>query len=800
MSKLEDKMIYQAMYDHLIEFSIGTYPKYKANWHHRLIANALEDVESGKFAKDGNKVLMIFMPPRHGKQIGNNVPVFTDKGWKRHGELKVGDKVVGKDGSLVKILRVGEKAKQNVRVWFSGDICIDCHENHEWVVFDRSENKYRTLETRQIEEYKYYSGNRSRFQVDYTQPIKGTKQKLEINPYVLGVWLGDGKSSGGTICFHKKDREHISRIKELGYEFGNEWGNNLRNVTVLGIRKYLRKLNLLNNKHIPLKYLLAEEEERRELLRGLTDTDGSVGEDKRVRFVNINKRLIDDVKVLIESLGYRTCVTKQKACQSTSGIVGKSSVYTISFSPHDNSFFGYIKRKSKKVKAKKRLRGIVNIERIDESEGNCIEVEGGIYHITDNFIPTHNSQLATINFPAWYLGRNPENEVITASYSGDLAVNFGGKTRDIVSSPIYKKVFNTRLKRTEQAKDKWSTTKGGSYVSVGIGGAITGRGANILLIDDPIKNHEEAKSETYRDKAWDWYLSTAYTRLEPGGIVIVILTRWHLDDLAGRILAHKEFKGRTKIIKFPAIALEKEEYREIGEPLWEKKYPIKELELIREVQGTMNWSSLYQQEPILSENQEFKNSWFKPRTIEYVDQLMTRNFLTIDTAISEKASGDFTGICRNYVDRENNWNIWAYQMKINPRDLIALIFKLYEEDGYEQIGIEKTMYSDVLKYLLEDEQRKRNIFLPIVELHHNQVAKETRIRGLIPRYENKAIYHIEGQCKDLEKELLSFPLGVHDDIIDSLAYQLQIAEAPEAYKDEVRTQTIRRKYQSPCQA
>lgn len=415
--------------------------------------------------------------------------------------------------------------------------------------------------------------------------------------------------------------------------------------------------------------------------------------------------------------------------------------------------------------------------------------------------PRHGkSQLATKNFPAWYLGRNPDKEVITASYSGDLAVEFGGKTRDIVSSSIYKKVFNTRLKKTEMAKDKWSTTKNGSYISVGIGGAIAGRGANILLVDDPIKNFEEAGSQTYRDKVWDWFLSTAYTRLEPNGVVIVILTRWHLDDLAGRILAHSEFKKITKVIKFPCIAMEDEKFRKKDEVLWPEKYNLKEMEQEKVIQGSMNWASLYQQEPILSENQEFKHGWFQPRTIEYVDQLMTRNFLTIDTAISEKASADYTGITRNFVDRENSWNIWAYRMRINPRDLITLIFKLYEEDGYEKIGIEKTIYLDVLKYLLDDEQRKRNIFLPIVELHHHQIAKELRIRGLIPRYENHSIYHIEGQCKDLEEELLSFPLGVHDDIIDSLAYQLQISEAPEAYKDEVRTETTRREYKSQCQA
>ncbi len=415
--------------------------------------------------------------------------------------------------------------------------------------------------------------------------------------------------------------------------------------------------------------------------------------------------------------------------------------------------------------------------------------------------PRHGkSQLATINFPAWYLGRNPTKEVITCSYSGDLAVKFGSDTRDIVNKPIFKKVFGVSLKKTETAKDKWRTTKEGSYVSVGIGGAITGRGANILLVDDPIKNKEEAESKVYRDKCWDWFLSTAYTRLEPNGVTIIILTRWHLDDLAGRILSHPEFKKITKMIKFPAIALEKEKIRKEGEALWEERYPLKELKVLKDLEGTMNWACLYQQEPILSEKQEFKHGWFKYRTIEYVDQLTTRNFLTIDTAISEKASGDYTGITRNFVDRENKWNIWAYHMRLNPRDLISLIFKLYEEDGYEKIGIEKTIYSDVLKYLLEEEQLKRNKFLPIVELHHNQIAKETRIRGLIPRYENKAIYHIEGQCKDLENELLSFPLGVHDDIIDSLAYQLQISEPPEAQKYEVRIEDTRREYKSRCQA
>jgi (2Fe-2S) ferredoxin len=142
------------------------------------------------------------------------------------------------------------------------------------------------------------------------------------------------------------------------------------------------------------------------------------------------------------------------------------------------------------------------------------------------------------------LGRNPDKEIITVSYSGELAQDFGSKTRSLVNSGVYQSIFNTRLKEDEQAKAKWKTQEGGSYTSVGVGGAITGRGANILIFDDPIKNREEAESEVYREKVWQFFTSTAYTRLEPKAVIIVILTRWHVDDLAGRIMENDELSKR----------------------------------------------------------------------------------------------------------------------------------------------------------------------------------------------------------------------------------------------------------------
>lgn len=395
------------------------------------------------------------------------------------------------------------------------------------------------------------------------------------------------------------------------------------------------------------------------------------------------------------------------------------------------------------------------------------------------------SEEATINFPAWFLGRNPDKEVITASYSAELALDFGGKTREIIGSEEYHYIFGeVSLKSDEQSKAKWKTNKGGSYTSVGIGGPVTGRGADILIIDDPIKNSEEAESQLIRDKHWQWFITTAYTRLQPNGRVVLILTRWHLDDLAGRIMANKEFASRLKVISFPAIAEEDDQYRKKGEALWPQRYDLAELESIKRGIGTYAFGSLYQQSPIISENQEFKKEWIKHRSRQEIEKLDTRKYLTIDTAISKRDEADSTGITRNYVDRENKWNISTLTLKISPKELIDLMFTLYREDHYEKIGIEKGIYSMAIKPFLDDEMRKRNVFLPMVELLHQQTHKETRIRGLIPRYESGSIFHLQGECEELEDEMLMFPKGVHDDTLDSLAYQLQIAETPVGILEE----------------
>ena len=393
--------------------------------------------------------------------------------------------------------------------------------------------------------------------------------------------------------------------------------------------------------------------------------------------------------------------------------------------------------------------------------------------------PRHGkSEIGSIQYPAWLMGRNKDRNIIEASYSGDLATDFGRQTRNLIKSKKYQNIFpGVNLAEDSEAKGKWNTNGRGAYNAVGVGGATTGKGADFLIIDDPIKNRQDAESDTIRENVWNWYRSTARTRLSPGGVIVIILTRWHDDDLAGRILERNA--DQWDIIKFPAIAEEDEKYRKKGEALWADFFTKEILEETQEDIGTYEWSALYQQNPIDEASQEFHKHWFQEREWPEIEKLKTRRFLTIDTAISEKASADYTGLCDNTVDWENNWNLKAWRMKINPKELIDLIFSLHRTRDYESIGIEKTIYLDTLKPFLEEEQRKRNKFLPIFNLEHNQTKKELRIRGLIPRYQAGAVYHIKGECKDLEREALRFPKGTTDDVLDATAYQLQLAAAPE---------------------
>ena len=299
---------------------------------------------------------------------------------------------------------------------------------------------------------------------------------------------------------------------------------------------------------------------------------------------------------------------------------------------------------------------------------------------------------------------------------------------------------------------------------------------------------------TLRESIWKWYTGTFLTREEGNGAIIVIATRWHDDDLIGRILLSEDAK-EWEVIKFPAIAENDEEFRKKGEALWPYRFPLEILEKRKRDVGPYEWAAQFQQNPVDVESQEFSKEWYHYRTWQDIGNLECRRFVTIDPASAMKDKSDYIGITDNYVDRENKWNFKSFRIRANSMELIRLMFKMDSEGlmPAEKIGIEQGAYKDAIKPFLDEEMTKRNHFFEIVELKHEQTQKNTRIRGLVPRYASGSIFHIEGECSDLEEEQVRFPKGLLDDTLDSAAYQLQIAEAPAGDEREQRAEIQRQR-------
>lgn len=412
--------------------------------------------------------------------------------------------------------------------------------------------------------------------------------------------------------------------------------------------------------------------------------------------------------------------------------------------------------------------------------------------------PRHGkSDQATQKFPSWVLGKDPTIPFMVSSYSDELATDFGQNTRDIMQSDVYRVMYQTRLRADAKARGKWLTEQKGGYTAVGVGGALTGRGFKIGIIDDPFKNREEADSPVVRDSRYKWYQSTFYTRQEGNSMIVFILTRWHEDDLAGRVLkdaAEAKKRGEAyddwEIIEYKALATEDDEYRKEGEALWPGKFSKDKLLTMKSTMGSYEFSALYQQTPVDEENRKFKQIWFKYRDIEEVRSKQTYNVMTIDPRGKKdiQLGKDFVGYTVNFIDAENKWNLISSREKLSATALIDLMFTSWTRYNLHVIGIEDNQFTQGLMIMIEEEMRLRGMYLNIQLLKHGGTQKELRIEALVPRYEHGGIYHItqygQNLCEILEEELKLFPKAANDDAGDSAAYQPQVAQKPFMDDDE----------------
>lgn len=257
--------------------------------------------------------------------------------------------------------------------------------------------------------------------------------------------------------------------------------------------------------------------------------------------------------------------------------------------------------------------------------------------------PRHGKSMSvTETFPAWYLGRNPDRRVIETSYSDDLSRTFGDKCRRKIEL-FGPELWGLEIDRRRADKSDWGIRNhDGGMISSGIGGSITGKGADLMIIDDPIKNRQEADSQTYRNRVWSEWTSTLATRLHPGAAVIVIMTRWHEDDLAGRLL--REEPGRWKLLNLPAVAEENDPLgRPVGTALWPSRYGEDELAKIKVTVGSRDWAALYQGRPAPASGNIFNRSWWKeyPLPPKEQERNMERVLLSWDCAFKDSGGSDF---------------------------------------------------------------------------------------------------------------------------------------------------------------
>ena len=818
-------------------------PKYVAGWVHadicRRVERFVKQVEAGESPR-----LLLMMPPRSGKLLADDTLVPTPHGWRKHGELQTGDLVFHPSGLAIKVTGVSEKNVADVKVTFSDGSTFLCHENHEWALYNRMRGEWQTIETKHFlkptrfgKKKQISSVGRKVYQLPVVKALNYTGTEFSIHPYVLGAWLGDGSAGKPCITGAATDRAIIDKIESLGYKISAVCehtttkvlttyfsGDNIEDVGLTIKRQgkrpgrmsqELETLGVFRKKRIPSAYQRLSTPLRLELLAGLVDTDGSTDKSSRITFTTVSIGLAEDVLELCEGLGFRPYMQEIQPELSSSGIQGKRVCYVIGFQPTCPIPVALERKRVTRIATQRRV-GLVSVERVDASkQGHCIQVDSpdGLYVVGKNMVTTHNSEISSRHTPAWILGQHPDWEIIAASHTSSLTMSFSRYLRDLMRDPAYQAVFaDTLLDPSSQSVENWNLTKGGGYLAAGVGTGITGRGATVLLLDDLVKDMEAADSITIRDNTWEWYLSTAYTRLAPGGGVLGLMTWWHADDWAGRIQeAQTQGGDKFEIVRYPAINEVGDEYileddsiveippntpvpprsrmtREHNTAVHPARYTTEMMLRIKNnlVMGGQKrvWDALYQQNPIPDEGNFFSKEMFRyypappPRNEMYVYQAW-------DFAISEGKESDYTvGVTLGQDTRDNLYVLDVRRFKSSDGILICeTIVDYAREHKVDLLGFEDGQIWKALEAQFERVCTEKRYY-PSYEILKPLTDKMVRANPLKGRMQAGKVYFDEKAAyfRDVYREMLHFPAGKHDDVIDSLAWAVRLTLSRSAPK------------------
>jgi len=423
---------------------------------------------------------------------------------------------------------------------------------------------------------------------------------------------------------------------------------------------------------------------------------------------------------------------------------------------------------------------------------------GKINRLIVNMPPRHTkSEFASYLLPSWMVGRNPKLKIIQATHTGELAIKFGRKAKHLIDSEDYAKIFETRLQEDSKAAGRWETAQGGEYFAAGVGGAITGRGADLLIIDDP-HSEQDAMSASAFDNAYEWYTSGPRQRLQPGGQIVLVMTRWSKKDLTGVLLDNqKKVKGdQWEVVEFPAIL----DHGTEKKPVWPQYWKLEELESVKATLPVGKWNAQWMQQPTSEEGALIKREWWQKWEEDELPDV-TYVIQSYDTAFSKKETADYSAI--------TTWGIF-YPEEGGKPNLILLdaIKERLEFPELRRAALEQYKYWEPDMVIIEQKasgtpltHELRQMDIPVQTFTPNRGNdKHVRVNTCAPLFEAGLIWAPDTRfAEEVVEECASFPYGDHDDLVDSMTMAVMrfrqggFLPHPEDYEDDVQP-TRKREY------
>jgi len=419
---------------------------------------------------------------------------------------------------------------------------------------------------------------------------------------------------------------------------------------------------------------------------------------------------------------------------------------------------------------------------------------GELKRLIINMPPRHTkSEFASYLLPSWMVGRNPKLKIIQATHTGELAIKFGRKAKHLIDSEEYHKIFDTRLQEDSKAAGRWETSQGGEYFAAGVGGAITGRGADLLIIDDP-HSEQDALSSSALENAYEWYTSGPRQRLQPGASIVLVMTRWSTKDLTAMLLkAQKEVKGdQWDVIEFPALM-------DHG-PVWPEYWNAEELEKVKATLPVAKWNAQWMQKPTSEEGALIKREWWRKWKENRIPPLQ-HVIQSYDTAFMKKETADFSAITTwgiFFPDQDSGANLILLDAVKGRYEFPELRRRALEQYKYwnpESVIVEAKASGLPLTYEL------RQMDIPVTNFTPSKGNdKHVRVNTCAPLFESGMIWAPEQKfAEEVIEECAAFPHGDHDDLVDSMTMAVMrfrqggLIKHPEDYKD-VKQQPRKRIY------